>query len=129
MPVDFERTFESRKLRERASLVPPLPRLTPEFEPEGDEERYEVLVVGVRCDLDDSQAEGISLTDGRRRDPQGSCSPCSWLAMDLATNRCYVSMQKMEPLERVTQTGYTRGRSKCLNRSVLRMKSSMRYVT
>lgn len=49
MSIDFEHTFALHELRDRPSFVPPLPRLTPKFEPYGKEDtRYEVVVVGVR---------------------------------------------------------------------------------
>ncbi|KAJ5912822.1 hypothetical protein N7504_001705 [Penicillium tannophilum] len=47
MPVFTENASSSRDLRVLPSFAPPLPRLTPTFEPENDpEEKYEVLVVG-----------------------------------------------------------------------------------
>lgn len=74
MPVDYDCAFASRALRDRPSFVPPLPRLTPKFEPQGDEEKYEVLVVGVRFGQNIS---GRQLTDRLRQDHRDSCSLCS----------------------------------------------------
>lgn len=72
MPVDYDYSFASRELRDRTSLVPPLPRLTPKSEPHGDEEKYEVLVVGVCLGQNISQRK---LTVCLRQDHLDSCSP------------------------------------------------------
>lgn len=48
MPVFTENASSSRDLRVLPSFAPPLPRLTPTFEPQNDpEDKYEVLVIGV----------------------------------------------------------------------------------
>jgi len=47
MPVFTEHSTSSRDLRVARSFAPPLPRLTPKFEPSGAEEKYEVVIAGV----------------------------------------------------------------------------------
>ncbi|KAH7386435.1 FAD binding domain protein [Cadophora sp. MPI-SDFR-AT-0126] len=46
MPVFTEYSTSSRDLRVLPSFAPPLPRLTPAFEPVGSEEKYEVVIAG-----------------------------------------------------------------------------------
>ncbi|PVH77748.1 phenol 2-monooxygenase [Cadophora sp. DSE1049] len=46
MPVFTEYSTSSRDLRVLSSFAPPLPRLTPSFEPVGDKEKYEVVIAG-----------------------------------------------------------------------------------
>ncbi|KAI9050619.1 hypothetical protein LZ554_005778 [Drepanopeziza brunnea f. sp. 'monogermtubi'] len=46
MPVFTESSTSSRDLRVLPSFASPLPRLTPKFEPSGNEEKYEVLIAG-----------------------------------------------------------------------------------
>ncbi|KAK0111603.1 hypothetical protein ONS95_001951 [Cadophora gregata] len=46
MPVFTEYSTSSRDLRVLPSFAPPLPRLTPSFEPVEGEERYEVVIAG-----------------------------------------------------------------------------------
>ncbi|KAL5331942.1 hypothetical protein ACEPPN_001482 [Leptodophora sp. 'Broadleaf-Isolate-01'] len=46
MPVFTEYSTSSRDLRVLPSFAPPLPRLTPSFDPIGNEEKYEVLIAG-----------------------------------------------------------------------------------
>jgi hypothetical protein len=47
MPVFTEYSTLSRDLRNLPSFAPPLPRLSPKFEPTGTEEKYEVVIAGV----------------------------------------------------------------------------------
>jgi phenol 2-monooxygenase len=47
MPVFTEYSTSSRDLRVLPSFAPPLPRLTPTFESDDTEEKYEVVIVGV----------------------------------------------------------------------------------
>lgn len=47
MPVFTEYSTKSRDLRVLPSFATPLPRLTPKFEPQGPEEKYEVVIAGV----------------------------------------------------------------------------------
>jgi hypothetical protein len=48
MPVFTEHSSKRRDLRVLPSFAPPLPRLTPEFDPVNDGiERYEVVIIGV----------------------------------------------------------------------------------
>lgn len=47
MPVFTEYSTSSRDLRVLPSFAPPVPRLTPKFEPKGTEEKYEVVISGV----------------------------------------------------------------------------------
>jgi len=47
MPVFTEHGTSSRDLRVLPSFAAPLPRLTPKFEAEGSEEKYEVVIAGV----------------------------------------------------------------------------------
>lgn len=50
MPVFTEHSSSSRNLRVLPSFAPPLPRLSPLFEPQNDiDEKYEVVIVGVCC--------------------------------------------------------------------------------
>lgn len=46
MPVFTEYSTASRDLRVLPSFAPPVPRLTPKFEPKGPEEKYEVVIAG-----------------------------------------------------------------------------------
>ncbi|CZT53012.1 probable phenol monooxygenase [Rhynchosporium secalis] len=46
MPVFTEYSTTSRDLRVLPSFAAPLPRLTPSYEPVGDDEKYEVLIAG-----------------------------------------------------------------------------------
>jgi len=46
MPVFTEYSTSSRDLRVLPSFAPPVPRLTPAFEPTGSVERYEVVIAG-----------------------------------------------------------------------------------
>jgi phenol 2-monooxygenase len=48
MPVFTEFSSSSRDLRVLPSFAPPVPRLSPKFEPAGGEEKYEVVIAGVR---------------------------------------------------------------------------------
>jgi phenol 2-monooxygenase len=47
MPVFVDFSNSSRDLRVLPSFATPLPRLTPQFEAEGSEEKYEVVIAGV----------------------------------------------------------------------------------
>lgn len=47
MPVFTEYSTASRGLRVLPSFAPPLPRLTPTFIPDGEDEKYEVVISGV----------------------------------------------------------------------------------
>jgi phenol 2-monooxygenase len=47
MPVFVDFSNSSRDLRVLPSFATPLPRLTPKFEAEGSEEKYEVVIAGV----------------------------------------------------------------------------------
>jgi phenol 2-monooxygenase len=57
MPVFTEFSTSSRDLRVLPSFAPPVPRLSPTFEPKGPEEKYEVVIVGV-C------SEAMSIVSG-----------------------------------------------------------------
>jgi phenol 2-monooxygenase (NADPH) len=48
MPVFTEFSTSSRELRVLPSFAPPVPRHTPRFTGSGKEEKYEVVIVGVR---------------------------------------------------------------------------------
>lgn len=47
MPVFTEYSTSSRNLRVLPSFAPPLPRLTPPFVPDGQDEKYEIVISGV----------------------------------------------------------------------------------
>lgn len=47
MPVFTEYSTSSRDLRVLPSFAPPLPRLSPLFFSNSDEEKYEVVIAGV----------------------------------------------------------------------------------
>jgi phenol 2-monooxygenase len=56
MPVFTEFSTSSRDLRVLPSFAPPVPRYNPTFEPKAGEEKYEVVIAGVRVSLPSSDS-------------------------------------------------------------------------
>lgn len=127
MTIHTRYTVKQERAQEKHFLSPPLPRLTQNFEQNG-EAKYEIIVVGV-CACKNTFSQRIREADSHPRvDQQEWCSPCFSLVMGLATILSFALTKMRVAKALATPTLFNPGHSRCSNPWDLLMTLSMQYV-